>query len=389
MKDFPEQTEDAFRTEIAEFVATRTDAEMRRTVEQGQPLGKQGYIDWQRKLDERGWAAPHWPVDWGGTDWSLRKRFVFDEEMALQGAPHMVGFNTRMIGPILIAYGSDAQKDRFLDRARRFDDWWCQGYSEPSSGSDLASLRTRAVRDGDDYVVNGSKIWTSYGHYANWMFCLVRTDPDAERPQKGISFLLIDMNTPGIKVEPIRHFYGAHIFNQVIFEDVRVPVANRIGAENEGWTIAKALLEHERLTSARHTEARRKFERLLRLSRRGDDASGIRSTIAGLGRQVRALECATMRALEGLIETGKVGTFASPLKLKGIAVNQKLDEAIFDLLGPDALPSAAAHDSEIGDLLAPDGRYVAEARYYFRGPAIAGGSAEVQRGVIAKRILNM
>lgn len=396
MTEFTKEAEAWFRKEIADFVDRSLDEEGRRQVELGKSLSRNGFVEWQRKLVAMGWGAPHWPKEWGGTDWSLRQRFVFDEEMALQGAPHMVGFNTRMLGPILLTYGTDAQKERFLPRALTFKDWWCQGYSEPSSGSDLASLQTRAVREGNSYVVNGSKIWTTYGHYANWMFCLVRTDPNVKK-QEGISFLLIDMNSPGLLVQPVKHFYGQHVFNQIFFDDVRVPAENLVGKENEGWTIAKALLEHERLATSRHSEARRKLGRLIRMAKqtRYDDKtmledSYFRQRIAQLAINVRAVEYSTMRALEKYIDDGEVGFFASSLKLCGVAVNQSVDEAILDLLGPGSLPADSAYNGDIPVTgLVADAQFATEARYYMRGPAIAGGSNEVQRAIISKQVLKL
>lgn len=395
---FTAEEENAFRAEIRQFVKAHLSDAVRLKAEQVRPLTRDETVAWQQQLVDAGWGAPHWPGEWGGTDWSVRQQFVFDEEMALCGAPSGQAFNTRMIGPILIAVGTPEQQAQFLPRALRFDDWWCQGYSEPSSGSDLASLKTRAVRDGDDYVVNGSKIWTSYAQYANWMFCLVRTRTDGKK-QEGISFLLIDMNSPGIRVEPVRHFYGAHVFNQVFFDDVRVPVSQRVGAENEGWTVAKALLEHERLFASRHAEARKRFIRLTRLAsthringRPAIEHGHYRHRIATLGVQVRALEFATMRALEMLTTDGTIGFYASPMKLRGTQVNQALDEAIVDICGPDSLAADRyfAEDDLAGQLgLVPDARYVTESRYFFRGPSIAGGSAEVQRGIISKRILGL
>ncbi len=395
MRDFGAQDEAAFRQEIAEFVAANLDPELKRAHELGRPLGKEAYVDWQRRLAERGWGAPRWPVEWGGTGWTMRQQFVFEEEMSLQGALNAHPFNVGMIGPILIAHGSEAQKRHFLPRALRSDDLWCQGYSEPGAGSDLASLQTRAVRQGDRYVVNGSKIWTTQGHYANWMFCLVRTGAEG-RPQEGISFLLIDLSTPGVSRRPIPNFYGEHHFNQFFFEDVHVPAENLVGEENRGWTIAKALLEHERLGSARHMEARRKLRRLERLmteveidGRPAAEDPRARQVLADCAIRVRALEYATMRALERLTEEGVIGEYASFLKLKGIEINQKVDEAVFELLGPDALPSDAAWDGDALPDLPEDARHAAEARYYFRGPAIAGGSQEIQRGILAKRVLNL
>ncbi|MEZ5741816.1 MAG: acyl-CoA dehydrogenase family protein [Burkholderiaceae bacterium] len=387
-----------FGEQIRAFVDTHVDQELRSRTDHIRHLTRDQYYAWQQSLVGQGWGAVNWPVQWGGTDWSVRQQFVFDEELALAGAPHQISFNTRMIGPILLKYGTPEQQQRFLPKTLSFDYWWCQGYSEPSSGSDLASLRTRAVRDGDHYVVNGSKIWTSHAHYANWIFCLVRTDTEVAK-QSGISFLLIDLESPGIRLQPIHHFYGAHVFNQVFFENVRVPVENRVADENAGWTVAKALLEHERLYAARHSEAKRRLMRLVRLAKtlqlNGQpriNEPQVRARIAELIVRVRALEYTVMRGLDMLVRTGEIGPYASTLKLKGTEANQLVDEAIAELLGPDALPADAVYDDaeaieRLG--LVSDARHAQEARYYFRGPAIAGGSAEVQRGVIAKRVLNL
>ncbi|AFT71154.1 Acyl-CoA dehydrogenase [Alloalcanivorax dieselolei B5] len=397
MTDPSRSEEIRFRQEIREFVASEVPESIRLKVEQGRDVSRDETIAWQRKLVARGWGAVHWPKRWGGTDWSLQKRFVFEEEMALAGAPSIPPFNTRMLGPILLEYGTEEQKERFLPGALNMDQWWCQGYSEPSAGSDLAALRTRAVREGDYYRVNGGKIWTSYAHYADWMFCLVRTDPEAKK-QKGISFLLLDMRSEGVGVEPIHHFYGAHLLNQVLLEDVKVPVDQRIGEENTGWTTAKALLEHERLATSRHAEARRKLGRLLALANTNQDASGtlyqradLNARIAQVAVQVKALEFATRRGLEMLIRDGRIGVFASSLNLKGVAINQAVDEAIMDIAGVDALAADAAYDDLARDLLndGGDARYVAESRYYLRGPAIAAGSNEVQRNIIAKHVLDL
>jgi acyl-CoA dehydrogenase len=395
---FSTADEQAFRAEIKQFVGDNLPEHVRIAADHIRPVSKEDSMQWQGRLAKNGWAAPHWPKEWGGTDWSVKQQFVFEEEMALCGAPPGQAFNTRMIGPILLAMGTEEQKEKFLPRVLTYEDWWCQGYSEPSSGSDLASLKTKAVRDGDEYVVNGSKIWTSYAQYANWMFCLVRTRSEG-KPQTGISFLLIDINTPGLRIEPVKHFYGAHVFNQVFFEDVRVPVSMRVGNENEGWTVAKALLEHERLFASRHSEARKRLTRLKRVAantnikgRPAIEHDHVRYRIADLSVKVRALEFATMRALEMMTEQGSIGFYSSTMKLQGTTVNQNIDEAIFDICGPDALAADAWYsEQEQADQLGlvSQARYAAEARYFFRGPSIAGGSAEVQRGIIAKRILEM
>lgn len=395
---FDAAAEQAFREEIRSFVREHVDDDLRARTDHHRGLTRQQYFDWQQTLVAQGWGAINWPREWGGTGWSVRQQFVFEEAMAQAGAPHQISFNARMIGPILLAFGTPEQKERFLPGTLTWEKWWCQGYSEPSSGSDLASLRTRAVREGDHYVVNGSKIWTSHAHYANWIFCLVRTDVDAPK-HAGISFLLIDLTTPGVSMRPVPHFYGAHVFNQVFFEDVRVPCENLVGAENGGWTVAKALLEHERLYSSRHGEAKRRLLRLRRLAERAD-ARGRRAIddprwqdrIAWLAMRVQALEYLVMRGLDSLERTGEVGPFASTLKLKGIETNQAVDAAVAELLGPDALPADQAYDPESAAEamgLVPEARYAVEARYFFRGPGIAGGSNEIQRGIIAKRVLDL
>ena len=389
-------TEAAFRAEIADFCAKNLDPEVRRLGDLGLPVGEKAAQDWQMKLVERGWGAPSWSKDWGGSGWDMRKLFVFEEEMAARGAPLVGTFNIKMIGPILQAHGTPEQKAHFLPKALSFEHRWCQGYSEPGAGSDLASLQTRADRGGDDYIVNGTKIWTSHGHLASHMFCLVRTSREG-RQQGGISFLLIDLGAEGISRRPVHHFYGEHVFNQFFFENVRVPVVNRVGEENAGWGIAKSLLEHERLFSARHTEARRKLGRLERLSREVEingrpaiEDALFRDDLGKRKIELRALENATMRALERVVDDGGIGPFASVLKLRGIDVNQRLDRAIVQLLGPDALPAQVAWESCALDGIVPsDARNAAESRYWWRGPAIAGGSQEVQRTIISKHILNL
>ncbi|HYW91575.1 MAG TPA: acyl-CoA dehydrogenase family protein [Gammaproteobacteria bacterium] len=397
MSDLSPSEEQRFREEIREFVASEVPAEIRLRVAEGREISRSDTIAWQRKLVARGWGAVNWPKRWGGTDWGLAKRFVFEEEMALADAPSIPPFNTRMLGPILLEYGTEEQRGRFLPGALNMDQWWCQGYSEPSAGSDLASLRTRAIREGDRYRVNGRKIWTSGAHHADWMFCLVRTNTEVKK-QKGITFLLLDMKSEGVTVEPIHHFYGAHIFNQVTFDNVLVPVDQRVGEENAGWTTAKALLEHERLATSRHAEARRKLRILIALAggdRDGDlplyEHADINARIARLAVRVKALEYATRRGLEMLINEGRIGVFASSLNLQGIAINQALDEAIMDVAGPDALPADAAYDRHDRALLnaGDSARHVAESRYYMRGPAIASGSNEVQRNIIAKHVLDL
>ncbi|MCH1998846.1 acyl-CoA dehydrogenase family protein, partial [Achromobacter xylosoxidans] len=234
-----------FREMVRAFAADRLPRDIRDKVRRHQRLERDDYVRWHNILADQGWGAPNWPVEHGGTGWNALERLIFEVECFKAGAPRLLPFGLSMIGPVLMKYGSAEQQARFLPRMPRVQDWWCQGYSEPGSGSDLASLKTRAVRDGDEYVVNGQKTWTTLAQYADWMFCLARTDPDA-RAQRGISMLLLDMRAPGVTVRPIRTLDGGHDVNEVWLENVRVPVANLVGEENQGWTYAKYLLGHER-----------------------------------------------------------------------------------------------------------------------------------------------
>ena len=243
--------EQAFRAEVRAFIRDNLPAEIRERMRLGYSARKQDIVAWQRILNKKGWAAASWPKEWGGPGWSAIQRMIFLEENQMAPAPELSGFNITMIGPVLIQFGTEEQKKRFLPRAANLDDWWCQGFSEPGAGSDLASLKTAAKRDGDHYVVNGQKIWTSTAHHADWCFVLVRTNPNAAKRQEGISFLLVDMKTPGITVRPIISIDGAHHLNEVFFDDVRVPVENRVYEENRGWDVAKFLLGNERTGIAR------------------------------------------------------------------------------------------------------------------------------------------
>ena len=253
----------AFRDELRAFFRDNLPGDIRERMRLGHGPTKDDTVTWQRILNRRNWAAYNWPKEYGGPGWTPMQRMIFLEENQLAPAPEVSSFNITMIGPVLIQFGTEEQKQRFLPRAANIDDWWCQGFSEPGAGSDLASLKTAAKRDGDDYIVNGQKIWTSTAHHADWCFCLVRTDPQAKKRQEGISFLLIDMETPGITVRPIISIDGSHHLNEVFFDDVRVPVALRVGEENRGWDVAKFLLGHERTGIARlgKSKERVKFAR--------------------------------------------------------------------------------------------------------------------------------
>src|ERR1700674_2960965 len=316
----------AFRDEISGFIDDNLPDDIRQKMRLGHPAEKDDTIRWQRILNAKGWAAYSWPEEHGGPGWTPVQRMMFLEENQLAQAPDMQVFNITMIGPVLIQFGSDDQKRRFLRRAADLDDWWCQGFSEPGAGSDLAALKTAAKREGDEYVVNGQKIWTSTAHEADWCFCLVRTDPQAAKRQEGISFLLIDMTTPGITVRPIISIDGTHHLNEVFFDDVRVPVALRVGEENRGWDVAKFLLGHERTGIARlgKSKERVKFAReMAREMRAGGrpliEDHEFRRRNAQLETEIKALEITQLRVVSAHDRSaeGKPDPLSAVLKVKG------------------------------------------------------------------------
>ena len=308
---------------------------------------------WHRILHARGWAVTNWPIAWGGTDWSPVKRYLFREQLQAAPAPEPLTYNVNMIGPVLIAFGTQAQQQRFVARAASLDDWWAQGFSEPGAGSDLASLRTAARRDGDAYVVSGQKIWTSQVQFADWIFCLVRTDPAAERKQQGISFLLIDTKSPGITICPIRTIDNAHYVNEVFFDNVRVPAENLVGAENQGWTIAKFLLGNERAGIARIGLTRGRIERARRTAAAAHDGEGrviddsrFREKLALLEVELKALELTQLRILAGLQEGEKPDPITSVLKLRGTQLQQEAAQLLLEAAGPAALARRVPDESD-------------------------------------------
>jgi alkylation response protein AidB-like acyl-CoA dehydrogenase len=380
-----------FRVQIREFLTRKLPSELAAKVKLGKSVGKEDLIRWTRILNEQGWAAPHWPEEYGGTGWSLVERHIFDVECRAAHAPSLSGFGFNMVGPAIIRYGSEAQKAQFLPAIRNADLWWCQGYSEPQAGSDLASVRTTAVRDGDEYVVNGQKIWTSGAEIADWIFCLVRTDPDVQQ-QKGISFMLIDLNSPGIQIEPLYAFNGKRLWNQVFLDEVRVPAANRLGEENRGWTVAKSLLGDERLMVSRVSENKRLLGRIQEILQQADgqgiEASVFSARMAALDIRLQALEMTSLRILSQADSGQTIGAEPSMLKLKGSELVQAMDELLFEVIGYWALPQdrSAQTDAAIG----PDyAEYIASGRYHHRGYTIAGGSSEVQHNIIAKQVLGL
>jgi len=380
-----------FQAQVRDFLARKLPPELAQRVKLGNSVSKDDLIRWTRILNEQGWAAPHWPEQYGGTGWSLVERHVFDVECRAAHAPPLSGFGFNMVGPAIIRYGNDAQKAQFLPAIRNAELWWCQGYSEPQAGSDLASVRTTAVREGDEYLVNGQKIWTSAAEIADWIFCLVRTDPTAQQ-QKGISFLLIDMSSPGIQVEPLYAFNGKRLWNQVFFDDVRVPIVNRLGEENRGWTVAKSLLGDERLMVSRVSENKRLLGRIADILQQADghgmEAENLSVKVAALSIRLQALEMTSLRILSQADSGQTIGAEPSMLKLKGSELVQAMDELLFEAVGYWALPQdrSAHSDAAIG----PDyAEYVASGRYHHRGYTIAGGSSEVQHNIIAKQVLGL
>jgi alkylation response protein AidB-like acyl-CoA dehydrogenase len=394
--------EQAFRDEVRVFLRDRLSPEIRDKVLDGYELGREEHVLWQRRLHERGWGGMGWPVQFGGPGWNSVQQYIFEEESALAGAPRLIPFGTKMVAPVIMAFGSAAQQQRFLPKISAGEEWWCQGYSEPGAGSDLASLKTRAVRDGDYYVVNGQKTWNTLGHYADWIFCLVRTEPLAKQ-QSGITFLLIDMKSPGITVRPIKLLDGAHEVNEVWLEDVRVPVENRIGEENRGWTYAKFLLGHERTNIAGIGIAKRELARLKRIAARESQHGRPLTEDPLFGAQIAqieidlwALEITNLRVLSAERRSPAAGTEASILKIKGTEIHQSISELMMRAVGPYALPlrrEAMEAGWQFDPAREPPGpRYASIlAASYFnqRKLSIFGGSNEIQKNIISKMIVGL
>lgn len=388
-----------FETEVREFLQNEFPAEYREKIDAGIRLSKEELVHWQKILYKKGWAAPNWPVEYGGTGWTATQKHIFATEMGLIGAPEPVPFGMKMVAPVIMAYGSDEQKQRFLPDILESNVWWCQGYSEPNAGSDLASLKTSAVRDGDEYVVNGSKTWNTYGQYADWIFCLVRTDNSVKK-QEGISFLLIDMKSPGITLKPIVLLDGHAEVNEVFFDDVRVPANNLIGEENKGWTYAKVLLTHERTNISGVPRGKRRLAALKRLAANTDDGFGgtmmensaFKTKLAEIEIELQALEYSELRTLAALSVGKAPGPESSILKIVGTELAQEMDEMFVDLAGYHCLPFVPEQFEEgfQGESIGP-GSSAAAALTYFnnRKLSIFGGSNEIQRNIISKAVLGL
>jgi alkylation response protein AidB-like acyl-CoA dehydrogenase len=379
--------DEAFRQEVRAFFAANLPDAARRKVAEGRELEKADVVGWQRILNARGWATPSWPESAGGPGWSPVQRYLFMDELYAACAPEPLSFNVSMIGPVLIAYGSEAQKERFLAATANLDIWWAQGFSEPGAGSDLAAITTSAVRDGDDYVVTGQKLWQGMAHRADWMFTIVRTDPQAPKKQGGISFLLIDLKSPGVTIRPIVTIDRRHEVNEVFLDSVRVPVGNRIGEENQGWTYAKYLLSNERTGIARIGMTKRVLARVdeslagTDSGLRADERAAIAARARSIAAELRALEITQLRVLAAQ-QAGQTDPRSSILKIKGVELRQAASELLLRASGRTGW--AFAQEGE------PPAPLEAASNYFtLRAASIYGGASEVQKNIIATSVLEL
>lgn len=379
-----------FRDELRTFFATEIPAEIRERASGGE-LTKDDFVTTQKILNANGLAVPHWPAEWGGKNWTPVQRHIYLDEMQLASVPDPLAFNADMVGPVIAAFGSQEQKEKFLPGTANLDIWWCQGFSEPEAGSDLASLKTKAVRDGDSWIVNGQKTWTTLGQHADWIFCLVRTDPDAPKRQQGISFLLIDMKTPGITVRPIKLIDGGYEVNEVWFEDVRVPAENLVGEENAGWSYAKYLLGNERTGVTRTGASKAKLAKAKKYAAETKVGDGsllddplFAARFAELENELVALELTQLRVVASSAD-GKPNPASSLLKLRGSELQQAATEILMDVAGPDSLAFDAGDD-----IASPEwAQRSAPVFLNYRKVSIYSGSSEVQRNIISSSILGL
>ena len=387
----------AFQKEVRNFIAENYPENLRSVQDEGHDLSKEDFLSWHRILAKKGWIAPAWPVEYGGTGWTATERFIWSEELAAADCVGTMPFGLSMVGPVIYAFGTPEQKAKFLPGILSGDDWWCQGYSEPGAGSDLASLRTKAVRDGDDYVVNGQKTWTTMAQHADWGFFLVRTDSDA-KAQEGISFLLIDMKSPGVTVRPIITLGGEHEVNEVWLEDVRVPVENRVYEENKGWTCAKFLLAHERTGIAAVARSKRGVEKIKAIARTEQDGDRplianpfFKRKISELEIDLTALEFTELRSLAGEASGKGPGPESSLLKIKGSEIQQRITELALEAVGHYGAPSFRGFgEGDNEHPIGPDYAHRAAPTYFnTRKTTIYGGSNEIQRNIIAKMVLGI
>jgi len=391
--------DEAFRREVRTFFEEELPADVKAAPSVGVAIEKPLLKKWHKILADKGWAAPAWPVEHGGTGWNVTQKHIWEEEVSRAGAPRLMAFGLSMVGPVIYQFGNAEQKAEHLPGILNGDVWWCQGYSEPGSGSDLSSLKTKAVREGDDYIVNGQKIWTSYAHEADWIFCLVRTD-DSGKQQQGISFLLIDMKTPGITVKPIVSIDGLHHLNEVFFDDVRVPTSNRIGEEGKGWTYAKFLLVNERTGIAGVPQSKKGVQHIRSIAQQEPGGGGaplwaedsFRRKLTEIEIKLQSLEYTNLRILADVAAGKPAGPESSILKIIGSEVQQALAILAVETVQHYALPS---HVDDLSgrsnqEPVGPDYSLLPMVNMAFgRASSIYGGSNEVQRNVISKAVLGL
>jgi len=390
----------AFRDELGRFFRSAIPADIRRKVSEGRALAREDYVTSQKILHANGLATPNWPVQWGGKDWSPVQRYIYIEELQANAVPQPLGFNVNMVGPVIATFGSEEQKARFLPPTASLDIWWAQGFSEPGAGSDLASLKTSARLEGEEFVVNGQKTWTTLGQYGDWIFCLVRTDPNARKKQEGISFLLIDMKTPGITVRPIITIDGGHEVNEVFFDEVRVPAGNLVGQLNRGWDYAKFLLSNERIGIARIGMTKERLARVKRLAKETPAGAGtvwddpdFRRRLAWSEIELKALEITQMRvvAAQRTKAADKPDPSSSILKIKGSEIQQQATQLLMEVAGPYAMPRPDRDEEGLNlPSVGPEWADAAAPLFFnYRKVSIYGGSNEIQRNIIAKAFLGL
>jgi pimeloyl-CoA dehydrogenase large subunit len=386
----------AFRDDVRAFFKANVPSETRQKILEGRHIGKDDLVNWTRILNKKGWAVPHWPKQYGGTGWSSVQQYIFLEELQAAPAPAPLAFGVNMVAPVIYTFGNEEQKTYYLPRIANLDDWWCQGFSEPGSGSDLASLKTSAKRKGDVYVINGQKTWTTLAQYADWIFCLCRTDPTAKK-QSGISFILIDMKSRGITVRPIQTIDGGHEVNEVFFDDVEVPVTNLVGEENKGWDYAKFLLGNERTNIARVGMSKERLRRIKDLASKvmaGDkpliDDERFREKLAATEIELKALELTQLRVIanENKHGKGKPDPASSILKIKGSDIQQTITELMLEVIGPFGA-QYAPDDEDSRNEPADWTTQIAPGYFNYRKVSIYGGSNEIQRNIIAKAVLGL
>ncbi|MBV1951182.1 MAG: acyl-CoA dehydrogenase family protein [Cycloclasticus sp.] len=392
------EQEQAFQQDVREFLQANYPADIQQKVAKGIALKKDDYVRWQKVLADKGWIAPGWPKEFGGPGWTPVEKYIFEEECGAANCLRTVSFGLVMLAPVLMQFGTDEQRKKYLSDIYNSDTWWCQGYSEPNAGSDLASLQTKAVKEGDHYIVNGSKTWTTHGHYADMMFTLVRTSQE-DKKQKGISFLLIDMKAAGVTVDPIITVDGMHVVNQIFLEDVKVPVENLVGIEGDGWTIAKYLLQHERTYIAQVPRSKKQIDRLKTLAKKEMyngkpliEDSQFSAKIAQVEVELMALEMTNLRVLSKLSAGDSPGVESSLLKIKGTEVQQSITALLMETVGYFGFPYIKEtmlegwQDEPIG----PEEASVLAPHYFdWRKSSIYGGSNEIQKNIMAKAVLGL